>query len=220
VQDERTRDISSAVRVTRAGGATGAKPMKDTTDIETYDLYLRGIHFLRQRGSGVMGSIRYFRQALARDSTYARAWSACTISPNASTDVIDAAWKALMRTYHPDGAKPNVKKAIQINQAHDILTDPQKRVAYDLQLKMSKPQVVNMGRRPGRAYGPAYGRDEEFPPAVPPISPFVGFDPFSPFVDFDPSELFDLAIQGGMKAVFEELQKRNPVMREFLKRAK
>jgi eukaryotic-like serine/threonine-protein kinase len=75
VQDELTRDIISALRVTLAGGATAPKPIKDATDIETYDLYLRGLHFLRQRGSGVMGSIPYFRQALARDSTYARAWS-------------------------------------------------------------------------------------------------------------------------------------------------
>ncbi len=75
VQDELTRDITNALRVTLAGGASGTRPIQDTTDIETYDLYLRGLHFLRQRGSSVMGSIPFFRQALARDSTYARAWS-------------------------------------------------------------------------------------------------------------------------------------------------
>ena len=75
VQDELTRDIIGALRVTLAGGATVTIPIKDTTDIETYDIYLRGLHFLRQRGSSVMGSISYFRQALARDSMYARAWS-------------------------------------------------------------------------------------------------------------------------------------------------
>ncbi len=75
VQDELTRDISGALRVTLAGGATGIKPTADTTDIETYDIYLRGLHFLAQRGSGVAGSIPYFRQSLARDSGYARAWS-------------------------------------------------------------------------------------------------------------------------------------------------
>ncbi len=72
VQDELTRDITNALRVTLAGGASGTRPIQDTTDIETYDLYLRGLHFLRQRGTGEMGSIPYFRQALARDSTYAR----------------------------------------------------------------------------------------------------------------------------------------------------
>jgi eukaryotic-like serine/threonine-protein kinase len=75
VQDELTRNIISALRVTLAGGATGSATTKDTTDIETYDIYLRGLHFLAQRGGGVMKSIPYFRQALARDSTYARAWS-------------------------------------------------------------------------------------------------------------------------------------------------
>lgn len=75
VQDELTRDIIGALRVTLAGGAADAKRPKDTTDIDTYDIYLRGLHFLAQRGSGVVGSISYFRQALARDSGYARAWS-------------------------------------------------------------------------------------------------------------------------------------------------
>jgi len=77
VQDELTRDIVGALRVKLAGSATpgeaGAK--RDTTDFETYDVYLRALHLLRQRGTRVMGSIPYFRQALARDSSYARAWS-------------------------------------------------------------------------------------------------------------------------------------------------
>ncbi|HEY2165152.1 MAG TPA: hypothetical protein VGH04_14230, partial [Gemmatimonadaceae bacterium] len=77
VQDELTRDIVGALRVRLTGSAApgnaGAK--RDTTDFQTYDIYLRGIHFLRQRGTGVMGSIAYFRQALARDSSYARGWS-------------------------------------------------------------------------------------------------------------------------------------------------
>ncbi len=77
VQDELTRDIVGALRVRLAGNVVsgGAAPTRDTTDFETYDIYLRGLHFLRLRGKSVLGSIGYFRQALARDSTYARAWS-------------------------------------------------------------------------------------------------------------------------------------------------
>ncbi len=77
VQDELTRDIVGALRVRLAGNVVSGAPAPthDTTDFETYDIYLRGLHFLRLRGNGVVGSIGYFRQALARDSTYARAWS-------------------------------------------------------------------------------------------------------------------------------------------------
>jgi serine/threonine-protein kinase len=77
VQDELTRDIVGALRVRLAGNVVsgGAAPTRDTTDFETYDVYLRGLHFLRLRGKSVLGSIGYFRQALARDSTYGRAWS-------------------------------------------------------------------------------------------------------------------------------------------------
>jgi serine/threonine-protein kinase len=77
VQDELTRDIVGALRVTLAGGTTaaGRKAGTDTTDVDTYDLYLRGLFFLQQRGGGVARSIGYFQRALARDSTFARAWA-------------------------------------------------------------------------------------------------------------------------------------------------
>jgi len=77
MQDEITRDIVGALRVTLAGGARPSAPVanKDTTDVDTYDLYLRGLYFLQARGGGVPRAIGYFRQALARDSTFARAWA-------------------------------------------------------------------------------------------------------------------------------------------------
>ena len=62
--------------MTLAGGAIGRPSRSRTrpTSRRTTSIFAVSI-FLRQRGSGVMGSIPYFRQALARDSTYARAWS-------------------------------------------------------------------------------------------------------------------------------------------------
>ena len=76
VQDDITRDIVGALRVTLAGGATTASPIgTGTRDLEAYDLYLRGRYFLTQRGAGVARSIGYFEQAIARDSSYARAWA-------------------------------------------------------------------------------------------------------------------------------------------------
>ena len=77
VQDELTRDIVGALRVTLAAGdeATPSRARRDTTYVETYDLYLRGLFFLQQRGGGVARSIDYFRRAVERDSGFARAWA-------------------------------------------------------------------------------------------------------------------------------------------------
>jgi eukaryotic-like serine/threonine-protein kinase len=74
LQDELTREIVGAHRITLAGGASTPAP-RGTRDAEAHDLYLRGVHFLNQRGPGVARSIPYFRQALARDSMFARAWA-------------------------------------------------------------------------------------------------------------------------------------------------
>jgi serine/threonine-protein kinase len=74
VQDELVREIVGALRMT-LGGTTGTTAMRGTRDVEAYDLYLRGLYFLNQRGPGVARSIPYFRQAIARDSSFARAWA-------------------------------------------------------------------------------------------------------------------------------------------------
>lgn len=64
------------------------------------------------------------------------------VSPTASKEVIEASWKAQSRKYHPEGSQPNAERIRLVNNAHDILSDPQKRKQYDLQLKAQRPQVV------------------------------------------------------------------------------
>lgn len=59
------------------------------------------------------------------------------VSPNASHAVIKAAYKSLMQRYHPDknsGDPAMGKLTILISQAFDVLSDPEKRKAYDLGL--------------------------------------------------------------------------------------
>ena len=58
------------------------------------------------------------------------------VDPAASQGTIDAAWKALLKRHHPDRAHdPDaaVAKAKRLNQAHDVLSDPLQRGAYDLE---------------------------------------------------------------------------------------
>jgi len=77
VQNEIASDIVNALRVTLTGaaGIPRRDRVHDTTDVDTYDLYLRGLYFLQQRGGGVARSVGYFQQALSRDSSFAPAWA-------------------------------------------------------------------------------------------------------------------------------------------------
>lgn len=57
------------------------------------------------------------------------------VAPDADQGVIEAAYRALMKKYHPDrlggqaGAAP--KRAAEINEAYAVLRDPAKRALYD-----------------------------------------------------------------------------------------
>ncbi|MGE5582073.1 MAG: molecular chaperone DnaJ [Bacillota bacterium] len=57
------------------------------------------------------------------------------VSKNASDDEIKKAFRKLARQYHPDVNKDNLKEAEakfkEVNEAYSVLSDPQKRAAYD-----------------------------------------------------------------------------------------
>jgi serine/threonine protein kinase len=56
------------------------------------------------------------------------------VRPDASTEVIKAAYKALMRLHHPDSQVTAGETAVRLNQAHAVLTSPSQRRAYDQSL--------------------------------------------------------------------------------------
>lgn len=118
------------------------------------------------------------------------------VQPDASTEVIEASWRALMKKHHPDKTKgANAEMAKKLNQAHDILTDAGKRAAYDhwlnhdayqmpgetpgeFQYRMAqehRTQPNGKRRRGSRAYPEAYppprrsfSEDQVLPEEVPP----------------------------------------------------
>lgn len=70
------------------------------------------------------------------------------ISSKASPEVIRMAYKALMKKYHPDVFPDKAiahKKTLEINEAYSVLSDENKRKAYDTKLKneTNQPKTNN-----------------------------------------------------------------------------
>jgi len=85
------------------------------------------------------------------------------VSENASLDVIHAAWKALMKKYHPEGSQPDGEKTRAVNLAHDVLEDPEQRRRYDL--AVAQERAAEMRQRLDQAPFVNHGA---YPAAYPP----------------------------------------------------
>ena len=67
------------------------------------------------------------------------------VSENASPEVIEKAYKTLVKKYHPDLQPENKKKEAEnkikeINEAYEILSNSVKKSNYDNELKLEKKQ--------------------------------------------------------------------------------
>jgi TolB-like protein len=69
VQDEITRSIVSALQL-----RLGSGQRQVTTNLDAYDDYLRGAYALEQRGRGVENAVTLLNSAIAKDSSFARAY--------------------------------------------------------------------------------------------------------------------------------------------------
>ena len=76
VQEEIARAIAGALRGRLgAGGEQASLAARPTEDLAAYELFLRGRYILNARNSrgAILDAIRYFEQAIARDSSFAHA---------------------------------------------------------------------------------------------------------------------------------------------------
>ena len=120
------------------------------------------------------------------------------VSERASLDVINAAWKCLMRRYHADGSHPDEEKARQVNAAHAALEDPEIRRRYDLSLAQERQaelrQMQQEAAQMAHAFAPGSSQQGNYPNAYPP----------------------DIVQQAAMRMglhVFENLVQQNPGLR-------
>jgi serine/threonine-protein kinase len=77
VQEDVARSIVAALRVRLAPARDSALAVRPTGDLGAYDLYLKGLFAWNQRtGPTLQEAVRYLEQAVARDTTFGRAWAA------------------------------------------------------------------------------------------------------------------------------------------------
>jgi hypothetical protein len=84
--------------------------------------------------------------AAAPSSTH---YDALQLPRGASADDVRAAYRRLAREHHPDRAGADGAAMTRINQAYEVLSDPERRTRYDHQLDHRPPS-----RKPGRVVLP------------------------------------------------------------------
>lgn len=100
VQEDVARSIVAALRLRLAPARDSALAVHPTGDLQAYDLYLKGRFAWNQRtGPALVDAVRYLEAAVARDSTFARAWAALAdayilVSPYAGVSATDGWRKA------------------------------------------------------------------------------------------------------------------------------
>ena len=83
------------------------------------------------------------------------------ISPNASTEVIKAAYRSLVKKYHPDaGIEIDGGKFSKIEEAYNVLSDEKRRKEYDLQLSASN-NVFSQKNKQKSKYTPTVCEEEK-----------------------------------------------------------
>src|SRR5580765_5225110 len=67
------------------------------------------------------------------------------LSPNADQETIDRVYRALAKRYHPDNRDTgNAERFLQVVEAHRILSDTEKRAAYDVHYEENRALVLKI----------------------------------------------------------------------------
>ncbi|HEX5000416.1 MAG TPA: DnaJ domain-containing protein [Terriglobia bacterium] len=67
------------------------------------------------------------------------------LSPNADSETIGRVYHILVKRYHPDNQTTgDPEKFAEVLEAHRVLSDPEKRLAYDAQYEGNRASIVQM----------------------------------------------------------------------------
>ena len=131
VQDDIARSITEALKPRLRGAATPASigsTSRGTSNLEAYDLYLRGRYFWNRRGAdNLRRSVEYFEQTIAKDSSFARAYAALAIAyallpeytDAAPPDLAQRAQSAANHALEIDGTLAEANTALGLTAIHD-----------------------------------------------------------------------------------------------------
>ncbi len=111
------------------------------------------------RSQGQENGGRFGKEPVKKDH-----YSVLGVTPTSQDVVIRAAYRALMRRYHPDADRSAeaAEKAREINEAYRVVSDPDRRAQYDEGLKEQRPLKVE----PELRTGPAGHRPSRLGPAA------------------------------------------------------
>ena len=67
------------------------------------------------------------------------------LSPKADQDTVDRVYRILVKRYHPDNQDTgDAKKFSQVVEAHRVLSDPERRAAYNVHYDENRAQVLRI----------------------------------------------------------------------------
>jgi len=102
IQDEIARAIADKLQVTLAASVAEQLVRPPTKNLEAYDLYLKGRHFVNLGGEGPLKGLEYFQQALTCDPEYALAYAGIAEAYN---------WLGNTGILRPKEAMPQAREA-------------------------------------------------------------------------------------------------------------
>jgi curved DNA-binding protein CbpA len=86
------------------------------------------------------------------------AYGVLQITESAEDYVLEAAYRALARHFHPDGATPDERRMAEINRAYDLLRTSERRKRYDRLHRIHPVGPGTAQAAPGQASGVFGGR--------------------------------------------------------------
>jgi TolB-like protein/DNA-binding winged helix-turn-helix (wHTH) protein/Tfp pilus assembly protein PilF len=136
VQQEITQEIADELKLTLADkrvGSVANHAMSQNTSYEAYDLYLKGRYFLSKRTpESFQQAAEYFQQAIAQDSSYARAYAGL-----ADTYALMSTWNEVPSSDFMPKARTAALRALALDEslaeAHASLALIAENYDYDWQ---------------------------------------------------------------------------------------